>query len=104
MTDYNFWADLLATFRSSPDWIKALWILSGPGFLLGVLALVLRHRTAVVRITARPCLPANGRLARRDTTDRQAASHGSTTMLPSRLPAASSAPDLGHAGSRTGNP
>ena len=27
MEDYNFWADLLATYRASPDLIKALWLL-----------------------------------------------------------------------------
>ena len=24
--DYNFWADLLTTYRSSPDWLKFLWL------------------------------------------------------------------------------
>ena len=27
MTDYSFFADLLSTFRQSPDSIKALWLL-----------------------------------------------------------------------------
>lgn len=36
MNDYNFWSDLLDTFQSSPDWIKALWLLIPPGFLLGL--------------------------------------------------------------------
>ena len=51
MDDYNFWADLLDTFQSSPDWIKALWIVAVPGFLLGVLALVLRFRLATMEAT-----------------------------------------------------
>lgn len=42
MNDYNFWADFLDTFQSSPDWIKALWLLVPPGFLLGCMALVMR--------------------------------------------------------------
>jgi hypothetical protein len=25
-TDYNFWADLLTTYRSNPDWLKFLWV------------------------------------------------------------------------------
>ena len=48
--DYNLPADLLNTFRSLNDWIKALWILSVPGFVLGFLALVLRYRVAVRRL------------------------------------------------------
>ena len=48
--DYNLPADLLNTFRSLNDWIKALWILSVPGSLLGVLALVLRYRVTVRRL------------------------------------------------------
>lgn len=42
MTDYNFWADFLDTFQSSPDWIKALWLLVPPCFLLGFMALMMR--------------------------------------------------------------
>ena len=25
-TDYNFWADLLTTYRSNPDWLKFFWV------------------------------------------------------------------------------
>lgn len=46
MTDYNFWADLLDTFQSSSDWIKALWLLIPPGFLLVVIAILMRYRIA----------------------------------------------------------
>ena len=46
MTDYNFWADLLDTFKSSPDWIKALWLTIPPGFLLALVALLMRYRIA----------------------------------------------------------
>jgi hypothetical protein len=38
MNDYNFWADLLASYRASPDLIKALWVLVPPAFLLGLVA------------------------------------------------------------------
>lgn len=46
MNDYNFWKDLLGTFQSSADWIKALIVLMPPGFLLGVIALILFHKRA----------------------------------------------------------
>lgn len=43
MDNYNFAADLLATFRASPDFVKALWLLVPPGFIIGlVIALKLR--------------------------------------------------------------
>ncbi|MCO5733995.1 hypothetical protein [Rhizobium sp. SSA_523] len=42
MQDYNFWADLLATFRASPDAIKALWLVVPPAFVLGVIGLAMR--------------------------------------------------------------
>ena len=46
MDGYNFWADLLASYRASPDVIKALWVLIPPAFLLGLVA--------VLRLTRRP--------------------------------------------------
>ncbi|MDQ0998097.1 hypothetical protein QFZ34_003279 [Phyllobacterium ifriqiyense] len=46
MDNYNFWADFLDTFQSSPDWIKALWLLIPPGFLLGLIAIVMRFSMA----------------------------------------------------------
>ncbi|WP_288191729.1 hypothetical protein [uncultured Phyllobacterium sp.] len=44
MDNYNFWSDLLDTFQSSPDWIKALRLLIPPAFVLGLVALTLRFR------------------------------------------------------------
>ena len=49
MEDYNFWADLLDTFQSSADWIKALWLVIPPSF---VLALIWLFRRRVVRVDA----------------------------------------------------
>ena len=46
MTEYNFISDFLDTFQSSPDWIKALWLLIPPGFLLGLIAIVMRFSMA----------------------------------------------------------
>ncbi len=43
MDDYHFGADLLDTFQSAPDAIKALIVLSGPIILLGMAALLLHH-------------------------------------------------------------
>jgi len=43
--DYNFWADMLDTFQSSPDWIKALWLLIPPAFLLVLFWLWRRPKT-----------------------------------------------------------
>ena len=49
MQDYNFWADLLDTFQSSADWVKALWLVIPPAF---VLALIWLFRRRVVRVDA----------------------------------------------------
>lgn len=46
MPEYNFWADLFDTYQSTADWIKALWIVAVPGFLLGLIALVFQYRLA----------------------------------------------------------
>lgn len=40
MDNYNFLADLLATFRASPDFIKALWLVIPPIFMLAVIGLL----------------------------------------------------------------
>ncbi|QND51826.1 hypothetical protein HB779_07865 [Phyllobacterium sp. 628] len=50
MNDYNFWSDLLDTFQSSPDWIKALWLLIPPSFLLGLVAMAMRFSMASKRM------------------------------------------------------
>jgi len=46
MEQYSFLADLLESYRASPDIIKALWVLTPPGFVL-VMA-------AILRVTRRP--------------------------------------------------
>ncbi len=43
MEDYNFWADLLDTFQSSADWIKALWLTIPPAFVLTLIWLIRRR-------------------------------------------------------------
>lgn len=42
MPEYNFWADLLDTFQSSPGWVQVVWLLAPPGLVLGLVALILR--------------------------------------------------------------
>ena len=42
--EYNFWADLFDTYQSTADWIKALWIVAVPGFLLGLTGIILHYR------------------------------------------------------------
>ena len=44
MNDYNLWADFLDTFQSCPNWIKAIWLLVPPGFLLALIAMLVRLR------------------------------------------------------------
>ncbi len=47
MDGYNFWQDFFDTYQSLSDPTKALWLIVPPGFLLGLIALVLRYRVAV---------------------------------------------------------
>ena len=44
MEDYNFWADVLNTFRSVNDWVKALWLVVPPIFILGLIKMALTAR------------------------------------------------------------
>lgn len=46
MDEYNFWKDLLDTFQSSTDWIKALWLAIPPLFLLMLIRMIMRYRLA----------------------------------------------------------
>ena len=68
MGDYNFLADMLTTFRSSSDFIKALWLLS-PALLVLALGAVLRWqprrvkqagRSSIEALTQEPDLLADG--------------------------------------------
>lgn len=42
MDPYNFWQDFFDTYQSLPDWLKALWLIVPPAFVLGLLALLTR--------------------------------------------------------------
>ncbi|MGC4026507.1 MAG: hypothetical protein QM744_16020 [Mesorhizobium sp.] len=48
MENYSFWQDFFATYRSSPDAIKALWLIVPPTFAVAfarVVANAFRHTT-----------------------------------------------------------
>jgi hypothetical protein len=47
MEDYHFWQDFFDTYQSLSNWTKALWLIVPPAFVLGLIALILRHRVAV---------------------------------------------------------
>ncbi len=50
MDGYNFWQDFFDTYQSLSDGTKALWLIVPPAFVLGLIALILRHRVAVREI------------------------------------------------------
>jgi len=43
MEDYNFWQDFFDTYQSLPDWLKTLWLLIPPGFVLALIWLFRRR-------------------------------------------------------------
>jgi hypothetical protein len=43
---YNFWQDFFDTYQSLSDWLKVLWLIVPPAFVLGLVALTLRFRLA----------------------------------------------------------
>ncbi len=47
MDGYNFWQDFFDTYQSLSDPTKALWPIVPAALLLGLIALILRHRVAV---------------------------------------------------------
>jgi hypothetical protein len=49
MHDYNAWADLLQTWRSTSDWIKAVVVIAAFAYPVMVLQLLLSHRRAMRR-------------------------------------------------------
>lgn len=44
MESYNFWQDFFDTYQSLSDWMKMLWLIVPPAFVLGLIALVMRIR------------------------------------------------------------
>lgn len=41
---------IISDYEASPDWIKAVWVLSLPFFMVGMTGLVLHHRVAMHRL------------------------------------------------------
>jgi hypothetical protein len=74
MEQYNFWQDFFDTYQSLSDWIKALWLLVPPGFVLALIALlVMRPRAGNRPGNKRFELIPNGELiysVHRDAKDR----------------------------------
>lgn len=58
---YSFWADLLSKFQSSPEWIKALWLIAPMLTVLGLayLAAQLLREVLCLQSTESP-QPDNG--------------------------------------------
>lgn len=44
MEPYNFWQDFFDTYQSLSDWMKMLWLIVPPAFVLGLITLVMRMR------------------------------------------------------------
>lgn len=44
MGDYHFWQDFFDTYQSLSDWMKFAWLLVPPGFVLGLVAIILKYR------------------------------------------------------------
>ncbi|WP_114389921.1 hypothetical protein [Notoacmeibacter marinus] len=63
MDDYNFRADLLDTFQSAPDAIKALMLILPLAFTLGLLAVVLHHVRAARRMERHDAMERDAREA-----------------------------------------
>lgn len=49
---YNFWQDFFDTYQSLSDWLKVLWLIVPPAFVLGLVALTLRFRLAGRRMNS----------------------------------------------------
>jgi len=59
--DYNFWADLLTTYRSNPDWLKFLWVFIPAAILVlagNAVARLIRHALTPAAMPPSPPSPA----------------------------------------------
>ncbi len=50
MENYSFWQDFFDTYQSLPDFMKVLWIVVPPLFILGLVALILFYKNTIKRI------------------------------------------------------
>ena len=52
MEPYNFWQDFFDTYQSLSDWLKTLWLIVPPVFILGLVWLWRRHTTPPATLEA----------------------------------------------------
>ncbi len=50
MANYSFWSDFFDTYQSLSDFMKILWIVVSPLFILGLVAMVLFYKNTIRRI------------------------------------------------------
>ena len=50
MESYSFWNDFFDTYQSLSDFMKILWIIVPPMFILGLVALILFYKNTIRRI------------------------------------------------------
>lgn len=50
MEETTFWQALFATYQSLTDWIKALWLIVPPAFILILTALLMREKRPVPEV------------------------------------------------------
>lgn len=43
---------IISYYNQSPDWVKAVWVLSAPAFILGMSGLILWYRVAMRRLNS----------------------------------------------------
>ena len=87
MEDYSFWADLLASYRASPDVIKALWLLVPLGMVFGAVALVVAFALRLIEprngVAATPGQPWETSEFQSSATGRK---HSTIKYDPTRMP------------------
>src|SRR6056297_2277456 len=47
MEETTFWQALFAAYQSTTDWVKALWLIVPPAFIVAMTALILRRHRPV---------------------------------------------------------
>jgi hypothetical protein len=54
MSDYNFRQDFFDTYQSLSDWLKILWLIVPPAFVLALTAMILHFRVQSRRTEIKP--------------------------------------------------
>ena len=50
MENYSFWSDFFDTYQSLSDFMKILWVVVPPLFVLGLVAIILFYKNTIKRI------------------------------------------------------